>query len=253
MAAGLLRILHAIPFAQIAKRAATHRRDEPVGALGRARLLRPHRHSRRDRPKSPACRTSSNTWCSRERRAAPPSMSTSTSTTSAPATTPTPARRTPSSTPPSCRNICRRPWTSSPTSFAPACGKTTSTWRRRSSSKRSSMYEDQPAWWPARTPAASTSPTHPLGNSVLGTSASITALTPRSDARLLFAPLCRHQHHRFGGREFRLERLRAIWSPKPAPVGAGEAGRGNRTEWSGAGGLPRPDSRQACSRNTSCS
>ena len=153
----------------------------------------PGRATRRRR--SPASRTSSSTWSSRARRGAPPSTSTATSTASAPTTTPSPARRTPSSTPPSCRSTCRRRSTSSPTSCGPACATTTSTWRRRSSSKRSACTTTSRCGRPTTTPSRRYFADHPLGNSILGTPESITALTRDQMHGLLRPPLRRAEHH----------------------------------------------------------
>ena len=160
-------------------------RRSPSARSVAARLLRPHRLPRRDA--RGVRRVALPRTHGLQGHAAPhaPSTSTATSTASAPTTTPTPARRTPSSTRPCCPSTCRRPWTSSPTSCGPACAATTSTWRRRSSSKRSACTRTSRCGRPTTTPSSVYFADHPLGNSILGTTESITRPDPRPDARLL--------------------------------------------------------------------
>ena len=116
------------------------------------------------------------------------------------------------------------------------------------------MYEDQPDVLGLRQrQAAAISPTHPLANSMLGSTASIAALT-RSDGRLLPQALRRPEHHGGGGRQFRVAGLGRSWSRKrcggwqrgrsAATVCAGRPGSGGMqvmTQGQGDAGARHPD------------
>ena len=99
------------------------------------------------------------------------------------------------------------------------------------------MYEDQPGWAASDHARRIYYGTHPLGNSVLGTNASITALT-------------RDQMHAYFSRRYAPNNLilsaagNYDWDALVQLISAacggwepGEAGRSNRTEWGGIGGL----------------
>jgi predicted Zn-dependent peptidase len=99
------------------------------------------------------------------------------------------------------------------------------------------MYEDQPGSVASENARRIYYEKHPLGNSVLGTSASVTALT-------------RDQMHGYFSRRYSPTNIIVAaaghfeWNELIRLIGdacanwePGEAGRSNRTEWSGAGGL----------------
>ncbi len=99
------------------------------------------------------------------------------------------------------------------------------------------MYEDQPASVASENARRIYYATHPLGNSVLGTSASVGTLS-------------RDQMHGYFSRRYAPTNIIVsaagnfdwnafvrLATEACAQWEAGEAGRGNRTEWSGAGGL----------------
>ena len=113
-------------------------------------------------------------------------------------------KRTPFFTRPSCPNTSRKRPTCWRTSFGPPCGKRTSKPRNRSSSTRSSATRCSPVGSTYDNARRIHFGDHPLGNSILGTTESIKALTCEQMRAYFTKRYVGAQHPGRRGGEFRM-------------------------------------------------